>query len=392
MHEAVPFRVLVLVDCTTGEGRDALTSVIQSLIKRPHWRIRLPPGPGSDEVLQGRHVADLLHEADAAIIRLYDDVLMGRVAAMKKPTVSLVHRSAFELGLPTVTTSGPLMTELAVDHLAERQFHHVGYVGFASLGWHVNRCEAAKAAVKRHGCTFWPFLADADQPYTLVASRAFRRWLEDLPKPVGIVTADDRIGFQLLEACADAGLRVPRDVAVIGAGNDATICEAASVPLSSVDAGMARVGEAACEVLDRLLMEKPIDLESYLPPLGVVRRSSTDVIATGDDVVAEALQRIRSHAAAGLTADALAAGLPLSRSSFERRFRTAIGRSPMREIQRVRIEEAKRLLINSDLTLDAVTRRSGFTSPQRFYAVFKESTGLTPRLFRLRAGDRPSSL
>lgn len=211
-----------------------------------------------------------------------------------------------------------------------------------------------------------------------------------VPKPIGIVTADDRIGLQVLEVCIDSGVRVPRDAAVVGSGNDATVCEAAPVPLSSVDAGLARVGEAACAMLEDLMRGLPGDTDRYLPPLEVVQRASSDVLATGDEIVAEALHRIRGSASKGLTAETLSAGLPLSRSAFERRFRKAIGRSPMRELQRVRVEEAKRRLTRGNQTLEAIAQGSGFASPQRFYTVFKQATGLTPRRYQAANRQRPS--
>ena len=44
---------------------------------------------------------------------------------------------------------------------------------------------------------------------------------------------DDR-GREVLEACRDAGLRVPEEIAVVGVDNDELLCELADPPLSSV--------------------------------------------------------------------------------------------------------------------------------------------------------------
>lgn len=188
MPQPDPVRVLVWVDCTTGEGRDAFTSVIGSVRERPTWRPCLPPGPDQVDLLAGRDVLVLLRNADAAIIRLFDDAQIERVAAMNKPTVSLVRRHAKELGMPTVTTSGPAIADRAVDHLAERLFRHVGFVGFGVLGWHGDRCEAAAAAADRHGCAFFPYLVDAASPFeltSLVGSPEFREWLGACPSRSG---------------------------------------------------------------------------------------------------------------------------------------------------------------------------------------------------------------
>jgi LacI family transcriptional regulator len=337
------------------------------------------------DLLRGQDLGQLLDAADAALVRVFDATLVRRLVATGKPVVSLVSRYADALGIPMVTTDGPAIAEAAVEHLAERLFHHLGFVGFGGLDWHRDRSRYTANAAAAHGCSFRPYLID--QPLRFGAdlvngSPGVRMWLAELPKPVGIIAADDRVAFQLVQTCLDLGLRVPRDVAIVGSGNDDTICNAAAVSLSSVDTGLHHVGEAACDTLARLLDSKPATATLHLPPAGVVGRASTDVVASDDEVVADALHRIRHEAASGLTAEALAESMPLSRSGFEKRFRAATGRSPRVELQRVRIEEAKRLLQSTDATLDAIARRSGFASPQRFYAAFKEATGLTPRQFR----------
>jgi LacI family transcriptional regulator len=377
-------RVLVLIDCTTGEGRETLSSVIRHISARPEWRLCLPPGPDEMDVLHGQNLRRLLDAADTALIRVFDEALIRRLTACGKPIVSLVSRYADEVGVPTVTTDGSAIATAAVEHLVERLFPHLGFVGFSGLHWHRVRHEAVAAAAARRGCQFHAHLVDQPLRYgtdLIPGSAPLRAWLVDVPKPIGIVAADDRVGFQLVQTCLDLGLRVPRDVAIVGGGNDDTICNAAAVPLSSVDTGLRQVGDVACRTLGRLLEGKRVERTQKVPPAGVVLRASTDIVASQDEVVAEALHQIRRLATSGLTAEALAASLPLSRSGFEKRFRAATGRSPRVELERVRVEEAKKLLLATDATLDVIAHQSGFTSPQRFYAAFKHATNLTPRQF-----------
>jgi LacI family transcriptional regulator len=389
-------RILILIDATTGEGRAALTSVIRCLMQRPAWRLALPPGPAGLDLLGQQSVATLLDDADAAIIRLFDKPLVEQLAARRKPIVSLVRRHAAELGLPTVTTAGPAAAEQAVDHLADRLYTSIGYVGFARLGWHGDRRLAAEAAAARRNCRFDSFMVPRTTRFrldTILSSRRLRAWLRDVPKPIGLVLPDDRLALQLLELCEELGLRVPRDVGLVGSGDDAALCDAANVPISSVDTGVMQIGEAACELLAAVLRgETPP--HRYLDPAGVVLRQTSDVIATDDEIVADALHRIRHQATTGLTADELAAVMPLSRSGFERRFRAAVGRSPMQEIVRVRIAEAQRLLASTTLTLDAVADRCGFPSRQRFHAAFRAIVGTTPARARQESSSAklPSTL
>ncbi len=79
----------------------------------------------------------------------------------------------------------------------------------------------------------------------------------------------------------------------------------------------------------------------------------------------------------------------MARRGLERRFRKVLGRSMLQEIQRVRIERAKHLLVETDLPMRTVASRSGFSTQQRLAAVFRQMTGEPPTVYRQRSrGDR----
>ncbi len=63
-------------------------------------------------------------------------------------------------------------------------------------------------------------------------------------------------------------------------------------------------------------------------------------------------------------------------------FRATIQRPVATEIRRVRIERAKRELIQSDRALDAIARDVGFGTIQRLYEVFRRELGISPGEYR----------
>ena len=109
--------------------------------------------------------------------------------------------------------------------------------------------------------------------------RAIGRWVARLPKPVGVLCANDMRAWQLAEICRNEGVRVPEDVAIIGVDNDPIFCLFSCLSLSSIDTNAFEIGRRAAEVLDglmagdRTLFERDIRIE----PVGVVNRSSTAV-------------------------------------------------------------------------------------------------------------------
>ena len=60
------------------------------------------------------------------------------------------------------------------------------------------------------------------------------RWLQSLPKPLGLMAANDERARQCAEACKVAGISVPSEVGIVGVDNDDVICGLSNPQLSSV--------------------------------------------------------------------------------------------------------------------------------------------------------------
>jgi hypothetical protein len=72
----------------------------------------------------------------------------------------------------------------------------------------------------------------------------------------------------------------------------------------------------------------------------------------------------------------------LAERTFKRRFVAATGMAPIAYIQRVRIEEAKRRLEETDAPVDEIGWQVGYEEPAFFRRLFKRTTGVTPGAFR----------
>jgi LacI family transcriptional regulator len=127
-----------------------------------------------------------------------------------------------------------------------------------------------------------------------------------------------------------------------------------------------------------------------VPPETVVARQSSDTFAVGDEVVRSALRFIAAHVHEQINVGDLLEAVPVSRRVLEVRFREHLGRTPLKEIHRQRIERAKQLLIRTDSTVEAVAKQSGFTNKVRFTDIFKRQTGQPPAEFRARYHQRPT--
>jgi LacI family transcriptional regulator len=277
----------------------------------------------------------------------------------------------------------------AAQHLVDCRLEHFAFYG-VNPGFRTadNRLKGFHDQLARRGHV----CVDCPLPIPTVrdmASHTLRpaliQWLRRLPKPVGILALDDTNAHELAEACMEADIGVPEHVAIIGVNNDDLLCEAAWPPLSSVDADYSRMGYTAARIIDRLLSGEKLEPEeqlTLLPPLGVVQRQSTNMLAVADANLADAIRYIREHACDPCSVDDVLRAVPVGRRWLERQFVAQLGRTPHDEIIRVRIETAKRLLSQEDLNIAEVAARCGYASDKNFHATFLRAAGVTPAAYR----------
>jgi len=212
------------------------------------------------------------------------------------------------------------------------------------------------------------------------------QWLRSLTRPAAVFACNDVRGRQVLTACLRAGLSVPDDVAVLGVDNDDVICDLSAPPLSSVEPDTKRIGYEGAALLDRLMAGKlPPEEAILIPPKGIHIRQSTDVVALDDRDVVTALRYIRNHACDGITVDDVAQQTAISRATLDRRFQRALQRSPKTEIDRIRVNRAKRLLVETEYKIAAIATMTGYAMAPQFVTAFKRLAGFTPGKYRERA-------
>lgn len=105
--------------------------------------------------------------------------------------------------------------------------------------------------------------------------------------------------------------------------------------------------------------------------------------ATGQnfpDWLAAALQRLRAEP--DVSIEKLAHDAGVSPTQFRRQFQSWFGSSPREYFNRLRLEEARRLLETSHLTVQEIAEQIGFLSAPHFNRLFKQTFGLPPAQYR----------
>jgi len=319
---------------------------------------------------------------DGFLTATADDVLLELLEHAGVATVVLGERTERQLGQVLIDESQ--IGGIAVEHFTTRGYRHFAYVGSDSALSRARGC-AFLLAVERVGLSSEEFGigACAASSGAHPQSEALLRSLATCRKPVGLLCESDAVALAVSERCQLAKLEVPRSVAILGVGDHESVCGLGEPPISSVQLPFERTGYEAATLLGHSLdnQQKPTQT-ILLPPTRVVNRSSTDAVAVGDRLVGHAMELMRSHLTGPVGILEVCRKLKCSRRMLERRFSASTGFTPAQAWARFRIEEAQRLLVDTDLSVETIATRTGFGDGRRVTLALRRATGRTPSALR----------
>lgn len=326
---------------------------------------------------------------DGILVRLNDQRMADTILATGIPAVD-VRGALPEVGVPFIGVDNRPVAAIAFDHLRSCGLTRFGFCGTPrDVNPNQNlRCDYFVEQVNSHGfaCDVCLGIESKRGRHNWEAEqKSIAKWLQGLPKPVGVMTCHDDRGQQVLDACRRAGLVVPDEVAVVSVDNDVHMCNLSTPPLTSIDVNPGRIGYAAAELLARAMQGEKLSTKPILlgPPRGLVPRQSTNLLRYEDRDVEAAVRQIREKACqGGLRVRDVVALAQRSPTTFERRFKRCVGRTIKAEINRVRLGHAKLLLTETDLTVSRVADRCGFSETKYFCEAFRNAEGVTATEFR----------
>lgn len=374
---------------------------------RPPYRVQIVADPGweyfREAVLGARHYgfetgrlefADrwLDHELRGDLGRLVEsDGIQGIVATLHTPAL---ERRFAKLPVPVVNVSNgpissrvPLVTQddeavgrLAAAHLLACGCRNFGFWGDPGTAYSEQRLSGFRTALAEAGFSTAIGLAKENSARWAADLRV---WLSKLPRPVGVFGVNDTHALAVIRSAHKSGLRVPEDVAVLGAGDENFWVDFERVPLSSIKLPPRAIGYEAAALLDRLITGKPRNPSApRLPVTEVAQRRSTDIIFCQNAAVGRALRYIREHALENPYVEDVARAAGVSRSQLKAVFRREVGRTVLGEIQRIRVRRAQSLLTETDLPMSRIAEVCGFPDSPRFTVRFRKATGTTPSAYR----------
>jgi len=378
-------QVAVILDPSNMYQRRIIRGIAEYVQQHAHWRLFIEPAT-ADMVPDPR-----TWRGDGVIAYFGERRTEEFVAKSRVPAVSIERGlRATPRQVPVVATDNEAIGRLAAAHFLANGLSHLAYCGATvpSAYWCEPRAAAFAAAAHEAGATFSRFgqrqRIARDWPAALAA---LAEWIAALPPQTGVLAVNDARARHVVEACGLAGRRVPDDVAMLGVDNDELLCELATPPVSSIEHDTRGIGRRAAEMLAALMDGKPVQGTVLVPPAGVTRRQSSEMLAVADAGVAAAIAFLRGNVARPLHVADVARASGLSLSTLKARFKTVVGRPVHAELQRLRIDQARRLLATTELPIKQVAALVGFHDISHFTTAFRRLTGMPPGRYRTQAAS-----
>jgi LacI family transcriptional regulator len=205
----------------------------------------------------------------------------GRTLQKLTTPYVLIDRTLTGLNANYVGTRNEEIGFMATEHLIQQGCRRIAHLRGPSLSSSIGRWRGYCQALKKHRLAIRDaFVVDAG--HTDAEGFAAMQVLLALnARPDGVFCYNDPVAVGAMRAILDAGLRVPQDVALVGAAN-MHYSDVLTVPLSTVDQNTAAMGRQAAQRLLVCMTAKkpPARKQILLTPRLIVRASSRRKLRT----------------------------------------------------------------------------------------------------------------
>ena len=289
--------------------------------------------------------------------------------------------------IPQVVCNAASLAKIAVEHLLEAGCKSFLFHGFEdSMGSKLRGLEFQKllkeqgkqvinyADETRYKATF-DDEEHAGSDHKLIAH------LNKLPKPIGVWAVNDQNATAISRICQKENLNVPKQIKILGT-DDTSVTRMQLPMLSSIHTPAEEMGYQAAKILHKMILGKRVPPITELTKVQVIARESTVGTVHSSGNLDDVLTYIEMHACTGILVDELPKIMGVSRRYFQKHFLEKVGHTPMQEIHRIRLERAKTLLRQTQLSIARIAGMVGFDEQAAFGKFFRQQTQQTPRAYR----------
>lgn len=377
-------RVALLIETSTTWGRGLIRGIARFAHQEAHWALTVEP--------RGTYEKPTLPynwQGDGVIGRFTSHEIIASITKVQVPAINVSQISIPGSPFPKVTTNESTVGRIAAKHLYERNFRSLGYYGPPHRPHYTDHIfQSFSEEAKQYNLPLSVFQPDLYFKTSQSSHDDLTRlvpWLEQLPKPVGILTWNATGAFRVMSACELSDIAVPKSIGVLAGENDELMESISGVSMSAIDHNPDRVGWHAAAILNQVLMGQslPCDVQ-HIDPSGVRLGESTSRVSSMDPIIENAVAKVRKNPKLAVSIAEIARDAGVSRRALEVRFNKVLGRSPGNEIRRIRLDHARILLATTSIPIGEVAHECGFRSTDTFSKAFASQFGSTPTIYRSR--------
>ncbi|TQV78821.1 helix-turn-helix domain-containing protein [Exilibacterium tricleocarpae] len=300
--------------------------------------------------------------------------------------ISVIRR---DIAAPRVCADNNRIGSLAAEYYLDKGFRHFAF--FSTTSDRVSQLRRdsffATAGSRAHSTVDWSIPAPSRSGNL---NRTLTDHLRSNPQPLALFAARDIDASMVLDACIQAEVDVPNQIAILGVDNNELITNSLRVPLSSVNHDVEALGYAGAQLLQGIMVaagghRHNTETPRLIPPKGITSRLSTDCLAVTQPLVRTALQQLNRHFSnCHYTVVQAAEHCRVTRRHLDALFNAELGHSMHAELTGIRLRAAKRALVTSNDTVAQISAACGFARPQYFNNSFRKIVAETPLGYRRR--------
>jgi LacI family transcriptional regulator len=202
-----------------------------------------------------------------------------RTVAREVPLV-LLDRKFKDFDANFVGTDDVLVGKMATEHLIQMGYRRIAHIGGKKTSTSLGRFQGYRNALARHKISvpdsYIIHRKRSDESGDTTGRQAMEKMLKLKPRPDAVFCFNDPAAIGAMNAIIGAGLSIPHDIALIGAGN-IRYAESFRVPLSTIDVSSSALGEFAGNMALKLAAEKRSSPARTIvvPPKLIVRDSTS---------------------------------------------------------------------------------------------------------------------
>ena len=390
MKKGAYCKVAVVLRLAYGSGRDILYGISRHARKHCRWQLYIINFAGNDTLAEIQRAER--KGLDGIIANGLDNALLSsHLSSSSTPLVVIGARSSDlqrrMTNLVFVRNDDTGIGRFGADYLSSLgRARSYGFVDWTATGYaSMLRREGFLEYFKGKDTDVRTYSTTADlEKGSLEDITSLSKWLSSLPKPTAVMAVHDLRAIHVLEAAAMSGIKIPRELALIGVDNDELLCDTAEPTLTSIAPDHIHLGELAAEALNGMMREpsrhRTRTIRSNVKT--IVERQSAKPVTPATQLVERAMSFIRRNAIKGISTMDVVNHLGVSRRLADVRFRQFTGQTILSTILKIRLDEVKRRLRDTETPIAKITTACGFRGENYAKKLFKSRFGVSMSAWR----------